>query len=199
MARIYIIAGAPGIGKSTAGAYFVPKGIHILDADLMGQLHRKQGYPDYREMGEFRFQELLRKELLSGKDFAFELNLGFESHYDLLRSVRSFNPENEIHLVLFHTDSPELCVQRARIRYACGLHLVPEATVREMYANIMPLLQQNIRLFSGILALHVDPQEICPQACACFSQTAGWKDRETGLPAWVSGELISLLNASVAG
>lgn len=49
---------------------------------------------DYKDIGNMRFQELV-----SNKDFSIELNLGFQSHYDLLKKMKAFNPENRIEVI----------------------------------------------------------------------------------------------------
>lgn len=45
--NIYIIAGPPGIGKSTVGYRFVPTDVSIIDQDLAAYHYRKDGFVDY--------------------------------------------------------------------------------------------------------------------------------------------------------
>jgi predicted ABC-type ATPase len=40
--RILIIAGPPGIGKSTSGSYYIPENLTILDPDQIAQRYRIQ-------------------------------------------------------------------------------------------------------------------------------------------------------------
>ena len=47
MARIYVIAGAPGVGKSSAAHQFVPTGLDILDVDFFAQINKNYGNADY--------------------------------------------------------------------------------------------------------------------------------------------------------
>lgn len=124
----YIIPGPPGIGKSTSGADFIPNGISLLDADLIAHRYKEQGFVDYKDIENFRFQSVLRDYLVSGKDFAVELNLGFQSHYDLVKRLKNFDKENKIEVVLFHTNDLQLCLDRAKFRHENGLHLVPPET-----------------------------------------------------------------------
>ncbi|MXN93208.1 hypothetical protein GR160_18420 [Flavobacterium sp. Sd200] len=155
MATIYIIAGPPGIGKSTSGADFIPDEVSLLDADLIAHRYKEQGFVDYKDIGNWRFQSVLRDYLISGKEFAVELNLGFQSHYDLVRRLKNFNKENQIEVVLFHTNDLQLCLDRAKIRHENGLHLVPPETIFEMYHNTIPLLTENVDLFSSIIGIDV--------------------------------------------
>lgn len=48
--NIYIIAGAPGIGKSTSGYQFVPKGLPIIDQDLAAYHYKKNNFSDYQQL-----------------------------------------------------------------------------------------------------------------------------------------------------
>ncbi|MGF1637979.1 MAG: hypothetical protein ACFCUU_12960 [Cyclobacteriaceae bacterium] len=109
MQSIFIIAGPPGVGKSTSGSYYIPENLPILDPDQIAQRYREQGFKDYKDIGNLKFNDLVRKELISGKDFGLEINLGFESHYDFVKSIKNFNPDQIIvNVLLFHTDDIEL-------------------------------------------------------------------------------------------
>ncbi len=99
--NIYIIAGPPGIGKSTSGYRFVPTDISIIDQDLAAYHYRKDGFADYQQLATLKSNQQIKDFLFSQKDFALELNLGFQSHYDYLKSIANFNPENTVHLILF--------------------------------------------------------------------------------------------------
>jgi len=192
LANIYVIAGPPGIGKSTSGGSVIPLGISILDPDLIAHLYKKQGYADYKDIGNLKFNELLKKELFSENDFAIELNLGFQSHYDFVRSVKSFNSKNTINVVLFYTDDLELCLKRAEIRHQSGLHLVDPDTIREMYQSTVPLLIENFSLVTTLYALNVTAHEL-PKICIEFSKSANELILADEQPNWISRELKSFL------
>ena len=132
MPTIYFIAGPPGVGKSTSGSSFLPDDIEILDPDRIASRYKAQGFSDYKDIGNIKFNDLVKKQLFAGNDFAIELNLGFESHYDFLRSVKNFNSDNTIEVILFFTDDKKLCYQRAEQRHQEGLHYVNPETIKEM-------------------------------------------------------------------
>lgn len=74
--------------------------------------------------------------------------MGFQSHYDFLKSIIKFDSNNLIHLVLFHTGLIEMCIVRGHLRHKNGGHLVKENIIREMYENTIPLLKSNLKLFN---------------------------------------------------
>ena len=68
MACVYVIAGPPGIGKSTSGYRFIPENVNILDADMIAHRYKKQGFQDYKDIGNIRYQDMFRRSLVSGED-----------------------------------------------------------------------------------------------------------------------------------
>jgi predicted ABC-type ATPase len=148
--NIYIIAGPPGIGKSTRGLKFIPKKTTIIDHDLAAYQYKKEGFSDYKELGIMSGNQQIRSNLFAKESFALELNLGFQSHYDYLNSLANFDPTNKVHLILFFTDSLDLCLRRADIRHKSGGHLVKPEIVTEMYENTIPLLKNNLSFFKSI-------------------------------------------------
>lgn len=196
MATIYIIAGPPGVGKSTNGTEFIPKNIDLLDADLIAHRYKEQGFLDYKDIGNWRFQSVLRDYLVSGKDFAVELNLGFQSHYDLVKRLKSFNKENKINVVLFNTNDLQLCLNRARIRHENGLHLVPPETIIEMYENTVPLLSENLNLFSSIIGIDVKEEDSIIKPFLKFER-AMLELKFSQVPEWFTPKLTELLEKEV--
>jgi predicted ABC-type ATPase len=158
--NIYIIAGPPGVGKSTVGYRFVPTDVAIIDQDLAAYHYRKDGFADYQHLATLKSNQQIKDFLFSQKDFALELNLGFQSHYNYLKSIASFNPENTVHLILFYTNTVEFCLLRAEIRHKKGGHLVKPEIVREMYEETMPLLKQNLNLFKTFRFIDVSANQI---------------------------------------
>lgn len=158
--NIYIIAGPPGIGKSTSGLRFLPKRITIIDHDLAAYQYKKEGFSDYKELGIMSGNEQIRSNLFAKEDFALELNLGFQSHYDYLKSLAYFDPSNKVHLILFFTDTADLCLFRAKFRHKKGGHLVNPEVVIEMYNNTIPLLKENISIFKSMRFIDITNENI---------------------------------------
>ncbi|AYD48782.1 hypothetical protein [Arachidicoccus soli] len=192
MARIYIIAGIPGIGKSTSGRFFVPQELNILDSDLMAAKYKADGFLSYKEIGQIKFDRLFDDALMSEKDFGIELNLGFESHYHYVKRIKRFNAENEIIIVLFHTDDIELCKERAKIRIERGLHKVTPEVIDEMYKNLFSLFNKYIDRFTGLIAVNAEESggtTICLEHNFKTKQTVP----TLPLPDWIEREFSQLI------
>lgn len=157
MASVYVIAGPPGIGKSTSGNLFIPDNVDILDADMIAHRYKEQGFRDYKDIGNIRYQDMVRRSLVSREDFAIELNLGFQSHYDFARQIKAFNNENIFHIILYYTDDITICLNRAAERHTAGLHLVSPDTIAEMYDNTFSLLTANFKIADEITFIDVRP------------------------------------------
>jgi len=152
---IYLIAGPPGIGKSTNAVELIPSGIPIIDQDLAAYQYKKQGFSDYQDIASLNTRQHIREFLFNKEDFALELNLGFHSHYSYLRSIASVDWSNTIHLLLFFTDDINLCLNRAKVRHLNGGHEVKPDVIEEMYYSTIPLFLQNKALFSKVSLIDV--------------------------------------------
>lgn len=98
---IYVIAGPPGVGKSTNSKSMIPAGVPIIDQDLAAYQYKKQGFADYQDIASLSSNQRTREFLFNKEDFGLELNLGFASHYAYLRSIATFDRENHIALIPF--------------------------------------------------------------------------------------------------
>lgn len=158
--NIYLIAGPPGIGKSTNAKNIILENIPVIDHDLAANQYKKQGFKDYQSLASLSANQNIKKYLFDKKDFALELNLGFQSHYDYLNSIASFDCTNKIHLILFFTDDLKLCLDRALLRHENGGHLVEPEVIKEMYGNTIPLLLENKHLFHSFNLIDVDYKSV---------------------------------------
>jgi predicted ABC-type ATPase len=171
---IYLVAGPPGIGKSTHSQSFIPAGIPIVDQDLAAYQYKKVGFANYQDIASLTSNQRIRDFLFNRESFALELNLGFESHYDYLRSIAAFDYKNQIDLILFFSDDINVCLDRAKIRHLNGGHEVTAEVIREMYAATMPLFELNKILFSRIILVDVTYDAVIELTKDCMP-----------LPAWV--------------
>jgi len=143
MSNIHIIAGPPGIGKSTNGFDYIDEDLDILNEDEMRFRYKAKGFADYNEYSIYRVRDIIRRKLIRNEDIALELNLGYPHQYEYALAAKKFSNENQLNVILFFTDSLQLCLDRAKIRHESGLHLVMPDTIVEMYNNTIPLLKTN--------------------------------------------------------
>lgn len=159
--NIYLIAGPPGIGKSTYGRELVPKHVPIVDHDLAAYQYKKKGFANYSQIASVKANLFVQESLTANADFALELNLGYQSHYDYLETLAwPRHKDRAIHLILFFTDHVDLCKIRAKARFDNGGHLVSNDVIEEMYRNTIPLLKQNVDLFKSISFVSVTGVEV---------------------------------------
>lgn len=158
--RIYMIAGPPGIGKSTHSKALIPVGTPIVDHVLASYQYKRLGFDDYKDIASKRCNERVREFLMNKEDFALELNLGFSSHYDYLTYISRFHRDNQVELILFFTDDIKLCLNRADIRHRSGGHQVLPFVIENMYKNTISLFKQNKHIFSSIRMIDVSYDSI---------------------------------------
>ena len=157
MPTIYIIAGPPGIGKSTnAHNFLLQSSGEILNHDKLNLYYKNKGIQNYEELSNLKANNFIQEQLLLNINFGVELNLGLESHYDFIRYVRKNHTNYSINVMLFFTDDIELCLIRAKLREQAGGHIVEEKVIREMYRNTISLLRTNVYLINQLQFIHVD-------------------------------------------
>jgi len=140
MATIHIIAGPPGIGKSTSGHLFVPPGIEILKKDEMIANNKTFGFKIFQEIVIQQWLSAIRHKLSDDLEFAIELPMGMPHHYDFVRKSKEASSENKLNVVLLFTDDLSMCRERAAKRFELGGHEVNPAVLDNMYHNTIPLL-----------------------------------------------------------
>ena len=154
MSEIFIIAGPPGIGKSTMGLRYISAHLDLLNEDDMRFKYKEKGFVDYNEYSIHRVAEIIKGKLIRNEDFALELNLGFQHQYDYIFSAKRFNVENRLNLILFYSDSLALCLARAKKRHENGLHLVKPEIITQMHYNTIPLLKSNFALVDSVVFIN---------------------------------------------
>ena len=163
MPTIYVIAGPPGIGKSTNARTFIPNDIPVENSDLLANYLKSKGEVDYQEIAFDKIIAKSKENCLLGIDFGVEINLGYQiPHYSIIRFLKE-KFSYRVEVVLFFTDSLQLCLNRTFERELSGGHRVPAQIVREMYANTIPLLHKNIFLIDHLQFVNVTETSLSPE------------------------------------
>ena len=134
MKRLYIISGCNGAGKTTASYTILPDMLEcneFVNADEIAK-GLSPFNPNKVTIKAGRLMLTRITELLeSGVDFAFETTLSTRSY---VNTVKKAQEEGYLVTVLyFWLNSPELAVERVRIRVKEGGHNIPEKTIRRRY------------------------------------------------------------------
>ena len=160
MAKVYIIAGPPGIGKSTSGRHFVPLFTQILNHDTLLLHYKYKEEIDYEELANLKANNFILEQLTKKNNFGIELNLGFDSHYELLRFIKREHSHYQIEVILFYTNNIKICLNRASLREESGGHHVDFDIIQKMYENTLSLIKKNAHLIHGIQLINVDFKSI---------------------------------------
>lgn len=131
-AKLYILAGANGSGKSTISKVFLPSEglVYINPDDIARELN--PGSPESAKIEAGK--ETLRKieELLSrGASLAIESTLSGAAYVKMLQRAKERGYETSI--IYTFVDSPEVCIARIAARVKRGGHYIPDEDVRRRY------------------------------------------------------------------
>jgi predicted ABC-type ATPase len=194
MPTVYIIAGPPGIGKSTNGSEFLLNSAgEILNHDKLTLYYKKRGELDYENLSNLKANRFIQEKFSLNLDFGVELNLGLENHYDLIRYVRKNHPNYLISVLMFFTDDINLCLTRAVLREQSGGHNVEPRIIKEMYANSISLLRNNVHLISQLQLIDVDYLNIKMVYDGYYPQNK-LNFIDSDLPAWVLNNFPEIVN-----
>jgi predicted ABC-type ATPase len=134
MKRLYIISGCNGAGKTTASYTILPEMLdcnEFVNADEIAK-GLSPFNPNEVAIKAGRLMLTRIDELLeNGVDFAFETTLATRSY---VNTVKKAQEKGYLVTVLyFWLNSPELAIERVRIRVKEGGHNIPEKTIRRRY------------------------------------------------------------------
>jgi len=143
MANLYIIAGCNGAGKTTASFSVLPEMLgcrEFVNADEIARgVSPFQPEKVAIEAGRIMLKRM--KDLTAQKvDFAIETTLSSKSYVQFIRNAKSEG--YYVSLIFFWLNTPELAIERVKIRVASGGHDIPEDVIRRRYrAGIKNLSQ----------------------------------------------------------
>jgi predicted ABC-type ATPase len=157
MARIVVLAGVNGAGKSSLGGAFMRGGGQdYFNPDEVATLIRDSTGCSQDEANSLAWQEGKRglESAIQGRyDYAFESTLGGSTIPTLL--VKAAGAGLEVFVWFIGLSSPEQHIARVRARVAAGGHDIPEETIRTRWdasrRNIIALMPHltELRLFDN--------------------------------------------------
>jgi len=134
MKRLYIISGCNGAGKTTASYTILPEMLNcneFVNADEIAK-GLSPFNPDNVAIKAGRLMLTRITELLeSGSDFAFETTLSTRSYVNTVKKAREKG--YLVTVLYFWLNSPDLAVERVKIRVKEGGHHIQEETIRRRY------------------------------------------------------------------
>lgn len=203
-ARLYVLAGVNGAGKSSLGGatlqaggaeFFNPDVFAARLRELQPRLTAEQANGLAWTLG----RRGLERALAEGLTYAFETTLGGKSIARLL--LDGARAGAEVHVWFAGLATPELHLQRIAARVLAGGHDIPEAKVRERFdasrsniVTLMPVLA-SLRVFDN--SVEADPRAgKRPQPLLLLQMQAGRVVSHAPLrsvPAWAKPLLAAAL------
>jgi predicted ABC-type ATPase len=143
MARMFIICGCNGAGKTTASYTMLPGLLNLhtfVNADEIADELSPQN-PERESLRAFRLMlERMDQLIAHGEDFAVETTLATKSLAGIIDNARHLG--YKVGLFYFWLKSPDLAVRRVAIRVASGGHNIPENTIIRRYWKGMENLRE---------------------------------------------------------
>jgi predicted ABC-type ATPase len=180
-ARIFVLAGVNGAGKSSIGGaalqarkvpYFNPDLAARLLLDANPSLGPESANAQAWEMGRAG----LERALAEGLNFAFETTLGARTLPDML--LAGARQGAQVHVWYAGLESPDKHIQRVKERVLAGGHPIPDDKIRERYvssrANLIRLLPHlaSLRVYDN--SIDGDPKAgIPPQPALLLHMDSG--------------------------
>lgn len=136
MPYLYIIAGCNGAGKTTASFTILPEMLKCKEFVNSDEIAK--GLSPFNasniavavEASRIMYKRV--KELISiGETFAMETTLATRSVVNLIREAQ--REGYFVTLLFFWLNTPELAIERVKMRVAAGGHDIPEQTIRRRY------------------------------------------------------------------
>lgn len=136
MPKLYIISGCNGAGKTTASYTVLPDLLECREFVNADEIAR--GLSPFNpesvaiEAGRLMLGRI--EELLAGHtDFAFETTLATRSYTSLVR--RAQQQGYHVYLLYFWLETPELAIDRVKMRVTAGGHNIAEDVIRRRYKS----------------------------------------------------------------
>jgi predicted ABC-type ATPase len=189
MPNLYIISGCNGAGKTTASFTVLPEMLNcdeFINADEIARGLSPLN-PDKAAIEAGRLMlNRIDKLITCNLDFAFETTLSTKSYTNLIRKAKQLG--FQVTLIFFWLDSPDLAIERVKIRVFEGGHDIPRPVIlRRYYSGLKNLFDLYIPIcdYWMIFNNSVSPSELIAE---------GYADRDIDIKNIVTFELIKKLS-----
>jgi predicted ABC-type ATPase len=140
--KIYVLAGANGVGKTTVNPYFIPKEVTYINADdIARQLKERLGDINVQELANAQALDSMNGFIGQRRDFAIETNLADKETWQFLIGLQGAG--YAVHLNFFGVSDVDICINRVFNRVPQGGHFVHPDIVRMRYEAGLKLLRQH--------------------------------------------------------
>ena len=136
MKKLYIISGCNGAGKTTASYTILPEILNCKEFVNADEIARGLSpfKPEGANIQAGRVMlERIKYLLKSEEDFAFETTLATKSYTHFIKEAQNLG--YSVSLLFFWLNSPEVAINRVKLRVAEGGHDIPEDVIRRRYDN----------------------------------------------------------------
>ena len=136
MPHLYIISGCNGAGKTTASYTVLPDMLSCKEFVNADEIARGLSpfNPENVAIEAGRLMLSRMYELLNDSvDFAFETTLATRSYASFIKKAQAKG--YHVSLVYFWLESPELAIDRVKMRVAAGGHNIQENVIRRRYKS----------------------------------------------------------------
>jgi len=134
MNRLYIISGCNGAGKTTASYTILPEMLNCNEFVNADEIAKGLSPFNPNEVAIKAGRLMLSRidELIeNGVDFAFETTLATRSYVNTVKKAQKKG--YFVTILYFWLNSPELAIERVKIRVKEGGHNIPEKTIKRRY------------------------------------------------------------------
>ncbi len=154
---VVVLGGINGAGKTTASLILLGDKLAkmpFVNADAIARgLNAAAPEQAAFEAGRVMLAQL--NELAGNRaDFAFETTLSGRAYIPFLRRLRAAGYRVELHY--YWLQSPEMSVERVRIRVQSGGHHIPEETIRKRFRKSLTNFWNDYRLLADHWAMYTN-------------------------------------------